>query len=277
MQSLLKQVPGLHRTTLSYYYSHLIDHCLCLKSPIHVKLIHARLAKVGLNRHTFLGNRLLDAYSRFGTLRDALVMFDEIHYKNIVSRNILLKGLCRFGELESARKVFDEMPERDVVGWNSMISGYLSCGLVGDAMGMFSKMQSSGVWPSEYTFSIVMSAVSCGWHGKEVHGGMIRKGVDLSNVVIGNSLIGMYGRSGLVDYAFGVFLSMEEVDAVTWNSLIWSCHRAGYEELAVQQFVLMRGTEHCPDEFTVSTVINVCCNLLDLGRDWRMQSGSFKS
>ncbi|PRQ24940.1 putative pentatricopeptide [Rosa chinensis] len=276
MQSLFKQVNGLHKTSLPYY-SHLIDHCLSLKSFTHVKILHARLVKVGLNTHTFLGNRFLDVYFRFGSLFDALRVFDEINCKNIVSRNICLKGLCRFGESERAQQVFDEMPERDVVSWNSMISGYVSCGLVGNAMGMFSKMQRSGVRPSEYTFSIMMSVVSCAGRAKQVHGGVIRQGLDLSNVVLGNSLIGMYGKIGLMDYAFGVFLTMKEVDVISWNTLIWGCHRSGYEELAVDQFVVMRSTEHSPDEFTISTVINVCCNLLDLERDWRMRSGSFKN
>ncbi|KAL6209224.1 hypothetical protein ACLB2K_020167 [Fragaria x ananassa] len=166
MQSLLKQVSGLHKTSLSYY-SHLLDHCLSLKSSLHVNVLHARLVKVGLNTHTFLGNRLLDAYFRFGTIFDALRVSNEINCKNIVSDNICLKGLCRFGEFERARKVFDEMPDRDVVSWNSMISGYVSCGLVGNAMWMFSEMQSSGVRPSEYTFSIVMSVVSSGFLGRK--------------------------------------------------------------------------------------------------------------
>ncbi|KAL6211195.1 hypothetical protein ACLB2K_016422 [Fragaria x ananassa] len=275
MQSLLKQVSGLHKTSLSYY-SHLLDHCLSLKSSIHVNVSHARLVKVGLNTHTFLGNRLLDVYFRFGTLFDALRVSNEINCKNIVSDNICLKGLCRFGEFERARKVFDEMPERDVVSWNLMISGYVSCGLVGNAMWMFSEMQSSGVRPSEYTFSIVMSVVSSGCHGKEIHGGMIRKGVNLSNVVVGNSLIRMYGKIGSVDYAFGVFMCMEEVDVISWNSLIWGCHKSGYAELAIDQFVLMRGTKHSPDEFTISTVINICCNLLDLGRGKQMIAFSLK-
>lgn len=276
MPSFLKQLNGLHKNSLSYY-SHLIDHCFSPKSLSFVNILHAQVIKVGLNTHTFLGNRVLDVYFRFGTLCDALRVFDEITDKNIVSRNICLKGLCRFGEPERAQRVFDEMPERDVVSWNSMISGYVSCGCIDNAMGMFSKMQISGGRPSEYTFSIMMSVVSSASHGRQIHGGMIRKGLSLSNVVLGNSLIDMYARFGLMDYAFGVFLTMEEMDIISWNTLIWGCHRSGYEELAINQFIFMRSTEHSPDEFTISTVINVCCNLLDLGRDWRMRSGSFKN
>ncbi|PQQ00625.1 inactive protein kinase [Prunus yedoensis var. nudiflora] len=125
-------------------------------------------------------------------------------------------------------------------------------------------MQIAGMRPSEYTFSIVMSLVTCSCHGKQIHGGMIRNGMNLSNLILGNSLIDMYGKLGCVDYAFGVFFTMEDVDIITWNSLISACHRSGYAELALDQFFQMRSTKHSPDEYTISSVINVCCNLPNL-------------
>lgn len=264
MHSFSKQLHGLHKTSLSYY-SHLIDHCLSLKSLNFAKVIHAQLIKVGFNSHTFLGNRCLDVYFRFGnTLYDALKVFDEITDKNIVSWNICLKGFCQFGELQRAHNMFAEMPVRDVVSWNSMISGCVSGGFFDNAFCLFSKMQIAGMRPSEYTFSIAMSLVTCSCHGKQIHGGMIRNGMNLSNLILGNSLIDMYGKLGCVDYAFGVFFTMEEVDIISWNSLISGCHRSGYAELALDQFFQMRSTKHSPDEFTISSVINVCCNLPNL-------------
>ncbi|KAB2623799.1 pentatricopeptide repeat-containing protein [Pyrus ussuriensis x Pyrus communis] len=276
MHSYFKQLHGFHKTSLSYY-SRLIDHCLSLKSVNFVKIIHAQLIKVGFNSHTFLGNRCLDVYFRFGdTLHDALKVYDEITEKNLVSWNICLKGLGRFGEIQKARHMFAEMPERDVVSWNSMISGYVSCGFIDNALEIFSQMQIAGVRPSEYTFSIMMTLVTSACYGKQIHGDMIRSGMNLSNVVLGNSLIDMYGKLGCVDYAFGVFFTMEEVDVISWNSLISGCHRSGYEELALDQFFWMRGTEYAPDEFTISTVINVCCNLLDLEKGKQTFAFCFK-
>ncbi|XP_048436717.1 pentatricopeptide repeat-containing protein At1g43980, mitochondrial isoform X2 [Pyrus x bretschneideri] len=219
MHSYFKQLHGFHKTSLSYY-SRLIDHCLSLKSVNFVKIIHAQLIKVGFNSHTFLGNRCLDVYFRFGdTLHDALKVYDEITEKNLVSWNICLKGLSRFGEIQKARHMLAEMPERDVVSWNSMISGYVSCGFMDNALEIFSQMQIAGVRPSEYTFSIMMTLVTSACYG---------------------------------------------------------CHRSGYEELALDQFFWMRATEYAPDEFTISTVINVCCNLLDLEKGKQTFAFCFK-
>ncbi|KAK1371220.1 pentatricopeptide repeat-containing protein, mitochondrial [Heracleum sosnowskyi] len=159
--------------------------------------------------------------------------------------------------------MFDEMPERDVVSWNSMISGYVSNGFGECGLEVFRRMQSEGVRPSGFTFSILVSCVECGRRGKEIHGNMVRSGVDLGNVVVGNSLIDMYGKLELLDYAFGVFLCMEELDVISWNSLLSGCCKSGQEELAVSHFSTLR-EKFSPDEFTISTVSTACSNLQDL-------------
>lgn len=263
MQPVLKKAHGPLTTSLSYY-SNIIEHCFLRKSLDFAKFVHAQLIKVGFNTHTFLGNRCLDLYSQLGSVNDYFLVFDDITGKNSISWNIFLKATLRFGELERARDVFDEMPKRDVVSWNTMISGYVSFGFFDDAIGCFSEMQGAGVTPSGFTYSTLLSFVSSACRGKEIHASMIRNGMHLSNVVVGNSLLGMYGKFGVIDYVFGVFMTMEGLDTISWNSLIWSCGKSGLQSLALQQFCLMRSTGYSLDQFTVSTMITVCSDLQDL-------------
>ncbi|XP_059631688.1 pentatricopeptide repeat-containing protein At1g43980, mitochondrial [Cornus florida] len=263
MYPFLRKAHGLHTTSLSFY-SNLIDRCLSLKSLGVAKLIHAQLIKVGFNCNTFLGNRCIDLYSNLGKFNEALQAFDDIPNKNIVSWNVSLKVFVKSGDIDGARCLFDKMPERDVVSWNSIISCYASNGFADCALGMFSEMQNNGVRPSGFTSSIMVSSVTCARNGKQIHGCIIRNGLNLSNVVVGNSLIDMYGKLGLLDYAFAVFFTMEELDVISWNSLISGLCKSGYEELALNQFYLMKSAGYLPDEFTISTVVCVCSNLRDL-------------
>lgn len=263
MQPVLKKVHGPLTTSISYF-SEALENCFFLKSLDIVKIVHAQLIKVGLNTHTFLGNRCLELYSQLGTANDSLRVFDDIIGKNLISWNIFMKSAVRFGQLGRARGVFDEMPERDVVSWNTMISGYSSFGLLDDALRFFSEMQKAGMKPSGFTYSTLLSIASSSWHGKQIHASMLRNGVDLANVVVGNSLIDMYGKFGFVNYVFGVFITLEEVDIISWNSLIWGCGKSGFLNLALEQFCLMRSFGYSPDHFTVSTVITVCSDLQDL-------------
>lgn len=276
MYPFLKQTQG-PCSSLSYC-SLLLNHCLSQKSLNFVKIVHAHFLKLGLNTYTYLGNRCLDLYSELGHVNDALKVFEDISYKNSTSWNICLKGLLKDGQLGKACHVFDTMPVRDVVTWNSMISGYASCGFLSHALEFFVEMQGTGVRPSGFTFSILMSLVSSPSHAKQIHCRMIQSGIDLdNNVVLGNSLITMYGKLGLVEYSFGVFMTMKQFDVISWNSLIWACHRAGYHELALEQFYQMRCAELVPDQFTCSVLMSVCSNLQDLDMDWRILSGSLRN
>ncbi|OMO62258.1 hypothetical protein CCACVL1_22934 [Corchorus capsularis] len=265
MRPFLKPIYGSQKSSISLY-NNLINHCLSLKSVKFAQTIHAQLIKFGLNARTFLGNRFIDLYYKVGSFNDASKVFDEINDKNTISWNIFLNGLLKSGHFQKACLVFDEMPDKDVVSWNSMISG---CGLLGFwnyGLEVFKEMENFGVRPSKFTFSILTSFASCASQGKEIHGHMMRRGIDFSNLVMGNSLINMYGKLGLVNYAFGVFLSMEEVDVISWNSLISGCCKSGYEDLALNQFDQMRLAGYLPDEFTALNVISVCTNLGNLSK-----------
>ncbi|GKU87806.1 hypothetical protein SLEP1_g2146 [Rubroshorea leprosula] len=275
MCQFLRRIYGSNKTALAYY-THVIEHVLSIGSFDFAQIIHAQLIKVGFNRITFLGNRCLQLYFKFGAVSDALKVFDDISTKNTISWNICLSGLFKFGYFQRACSLFDKMPVRDVVSYNSMISGFASCGLIDYAFGIFLEMQKLGVRPSGFTFSILTSFVCCGRHGKQIHGRMIRSGVNLSNLVLGNSLIDMYGKLGLLHYALGVFMTMEEVDIVSWNSLITSCCKSGHEELALKQFYLMRSAGYLPDEFTISTAIAACTKLGDLDKGNQMFAFSLK-
>ncbi|EOY16505.1 Tetratricopeptide repeat-like superfamily protein, putative [Theobroma cacao] len=268
MCPFLKPIYGSQKFSLSHY-TNLINHCLSLKSIQFAQTIHAQLIKFGFGRITFLGNCFVNLYFKVGSFNDASKVFDEINDKNIISWNIFLNGLLKFGHFKKACLMFDEMPAKDVVSWNSMISGCGWLGFWGYGLAVFKEMHNCGVRPSKFTFSILTTFVSCASQGKEIHGNIITSGVGLSNLVIGNSLIDMYGKLGLVDYAFGVFFNMEEVDVVSWNSLISGCCNSGYEDMALKQFDQMRFAGYSPDEFTISNVISVCTNLrnLDKGKE----------
>ncbi|KAJ6854835.1 hypothetical protein NC651_039715 [Populus alba x Populus x berolinensis] len=82
----------------------------------------------------------------------AMLLFDEMHDRNVVAWNVMITGLVKWGKLEIASFLFDEMPEKNVVSWNgnwkrgfnafdiianSIIDTYLKCGCVVSALRFF--------------------------------------------------------------------------------------------------------------------------------------------
>ncbi|XP_042063879.1 pentatricopeptide repeat-containing protein At1g43980, mitochondrial-like isoform X2 [Salvia splendens] len=231
MFNLLQKAHRFHHTVS--FFSGINDQCSSLKSPSNsLKLVHAQLVKIGLNfSNVYLGNRCVDLYFKSGSPKDAVKVFDDMSSKNIFSWNLYLKVLVKCSDMATARRVFDEMPERDAVSWNTVISGD---------------------------------------HAKEMHCRIVKKDGCYSNLVVGNSLIDMYGKLGLVDYSLAVFLSMERVDVISWNAMISGCCTSGYERFAFHQFWVMRSSGFEVDEYTVSAVLTACSNLRNLEKGKQM-------
>ncbi|KAL1206960.1 Pentatricopeptide repeat-containing protein [Cardamine amara subsp. amara] len=263
MSSLLRRAHGLCMPS-SCYFSCLVNNCFLSKSQTLTRIVHAQLLKVGFIPNTYWQNRCLQLYFKSGSIIDAFQLFDNIPYKNTISWNICLKGMFKNGYLNHALDLFDEMPERDVVSWNTMISGLASCGFPEYGIRVFLDMQRLVIRPTEFTFSILASFVSCVRHGEQIHGNAICSGVSKSNLVVWNSVMDMYRRLGVFEYALSVFLTMEDRDVISWNSLILCCSDSGNKEFALDQLCLMREMGNQPDEYTVSTVLSICSDLRDL-------------
>ncbi|KAF6984611.1 hypothetical protein CFC21_002590 [Triticum aestivum] len=231
--------------------------------------LHARLLRSSrLFSHPFLANCLAAAYSRLGATPAAIALLTHAPggAANRFSHNILLAALLKSRDLPAARRLFDEMPLRDTVAYNSMISGYAQSGRAEEALRLVRRMRELGVRPSAFTFSIVSSAVCSAPHGMQVHAAAVRHGSAQHNAVVGNTLVDMYRRVGLLEYAMRVFWSMNELDMVSMNSVMSVYKDDGQSSAVFECFRLTRSHGFSVDECSVSTVLTACTDIEDLAK-----------
>ncbi|KAJ4824717.1 hypothetical protein Tsubulata_051226, partial [Turnera subulata] len=150
--------------------------CARVNDVLRGQVFHASALKLGFYSYLFVSNALVHMY---GCFRDLVL----------------------------ARKVFDEMGERDLVSWNSLICGYNQCGMYREVLGLFSSMQEEGVEADSVTMVKVLLA--CSHLGDRDVAESVVKYIEDHGVVldvyVGNTLIDLYGRFGLVDLAREVF------------------------------------------------------------------------
>ncbi|KAM5578272.1 pentatricopeptide repeat-containing protein [Rosa sericea] len=152
-------------------------------------------------------------------------------YNNIMSQYSSL------GKLLVARKLFDRMPLRNVVSYNIMISAYNTSGYVGEAWKMFYEMRVSGFEPTQYAVSRLLSCGSLDiYHGVLLHSLVIKNGLFDGDAFVGTSLLGFYGRHGLLEEAVWTFQDMPCRSLVTWNSMISLLGNHGFFENCVFLF-----------------------------------------
>lgn len=245
-------------------------------SRVAAAALHARLLRCSraFFRSPYLANCLGAAYSRLGAAPSAVTVLRAAAKPNVFSRNILLSAVLSSGLLEDARGLFDGMSHRDAVTYNAMLSGYVARALPDEAFRLFYAMRERGVKPTAFTFSILSSAVGsvgCGQHlhaaaprhGQQLHAAAVRHGLAHRDAVVGNSVIDMYGRVGLFDYAARVFSCMERPDVTSWNSVMSVYKDQALSSTVFRCFWSMRSKGFSVDGFTVSIVLSVCSDMKD--------------
>uniref|UniRef100_A0A2N9FV30 Pentatricopeptide repeat-containing protein n=1 Tax=Fagus sylvatica TaxID=28930 RepID=A0A2N9FV30_FAGSY len=189
----------------------------------------------------YLGNTMIDMYGCRGLVDFAKEVFDRMRERNIVSWNAMIMGYAKVGNLVAAQKLFDEMPKRDVISWTSMITGYSQANQFADAVRLFQEMMAAKVKPDEITVASVLSACA---HlgsldvGEAVHDYIHKHGVK-ADVYVGNVLIDMYCKCGVVEKALEVFQEMKKKDYVSWNSVISGLAVNGFADTALELFLQM--------------------------------------
>ncbi|MQL96016.1 hypothetical protein Taro_028686 [Colocasia esculenta] len=148
----------------------------------------------------------------------------------------LMRAYSSCGDPAATRQVFDVTPDRNIIFFNVMIRSYVSHGRYGDALGVYSGMSAYGVRPDHYTYPCLLNACKGAEHllgGLQIHGAVTKVGLD-SCPFVGNTLITMYSRCGVLSEAERVFKGMPYRDAVSWNSMVAAYAQKGEPDRALQ-------------------------------------------
>lgn len=254
----------------NHTYPFLIKACARIPHGYYTtRMVHSRVFKLGFDSLLFVSNALIHVYAGFG-------------------------------ELGFARKVFDEMSEPDLVSWNSLICGYGRCKRFREVLDVFEAMRMDNVKGDAVTMVKVVLACSVlgEWSVADAMVEYIEENEVEVDVYLGNTLIDMYGRRGMVNLAMRVFDRMNDRNLVSWNVMImcyvkagylvaakdlfdvmpqrdvisWTSMITGYSQAgqfanAVRLFKEMMEAKVKPDEITVASALSACAHIgsLDIG------------
>lgn len=183
----------------------------------------------------------------------------------IAVRNSLLDMYAKCGSFEHALMIFNDMNERDVVSWTAMIGGCVLNGFDVEALVLSCEMQLSGMRPNSVTLVALLSAcvnLASLKYGKCIHGLAIRHGFEL-DVVLKTSLIDMYTKCSRGDLGYRLLTMGSRRRTAPWNALISGNTWNGQAREAIVLFKQMQMEVH-PDEATMICLLLAYANLSDL-------------
>lgn len=290
------QSEGFHPN--EFTLSSILGVCDNLGELTHGKQIHMFIVASQFETGGFVGAALVSMYAKCGSIKDAHKVFSNITKRDVVSWTAMITGcaqhgcakemhelfqqmqLERFepevtvgnalvdlytksGSINDAHRVFDKMPKQDIISWSMLISGYVQQGCSKEALELYWQMQVQGIMPDKFTVSSILGAcasIAALTQGKQVHTYIIQSGLD-SDVFVGNALVNMYAKCGVMEDARIVLDMMSERDVISWNAMIagHNQHGCGREAFDVFQRVLEEGLK--PDEATFSSVLSACATL----------------
>ncbi|CAK9263310.1 unnamed protein product [Sphagnum jensenii] len=212
-----------------------LNACASLRALEAGRKVHEEIIQSGCEADVFVGNSLVDMYSKCGSIEDA----------------------C---------KVFNNMPSRDVVTWNAMILGHVKCGQGQKALELFHQMQQKGVQPTPATLIGVLNACASMFalqEGRCTHEQIIESGWE-SDVFVGSSLVDMYAKCGSMEDAERVFNKMLSRNVVTWTTMILGYVKCGQGSKALELFQQMQQEGVQSDPVMFVGVLNACASIVAL-------------
>ncbi|XP_057951899.1 pentatricopeptide repeat-containing protein At2g03880, mitochondrial [Malania oleifera] len=208
----------------------------CNELP-NLRQLHCSIIKTGLDSDVFVRSALIDIYSKWGELKNAL-------------------------------RVFDEMVTGDLVVWNSIIGGFAQNSDGDEALNLFKRMKRAGFPADQATLTSVLRActsVALLELGRQVHVHVLKFNKDL---ILNNALLDMYCKCGSLMDANTVFTRMAERDVISWSTMIAGLAQNGYSQEALALFESMKSSGTKPNYITVLGVLFACSHAGLLEDGW---------
>ncbi|KAJ7514776.1 hypothetical protein O6H91_23G058700 [Diphasiastrum complanatum] len=229
-------------------YVDLLKGCSRRKALAEAKQVHGLIIQSGLDSDTFLGNILVDVYSKCGSVLDA-------------------------------REVFNTMPEHNVFSWTAIISAYVDHGQGEEAVKLFHQMQRTGIAPDKVACVVVLKAfatIAALEEGKQLHSHIKKNGFE-SDMIVASALIDMYAKCGSVEDAREVFMKMNERDVLSWTAMIAGYARQGLGKEALALYEQMKEEDVQPDNVTYIVLLNACASIAALEQGKQLHHNIIKS
>jgi pentatricopeptide repeat protein len=210
--------------------------------------IHAFVLKTNFVWNVFVGNALLDFYSKHSRVLEA-------------------------------KKLFDEMPELDGVSYNVIITCYAWDGQLKESLDLFRELQFSKFDRRQFPLATLLSIAANTLDlemGRQIHSQAIVSTAD-SEVLVGNSLVDVYAKCGRFDEAKKIFANLAHKSTVPWTAMISGYVHKGLHEEGLKLFNEMRRTNVSADQATFASILRASANLASLSLGKQLHSFVIKS
>ncbi|KAI5065374.1 hypothetical protein GOP47_0020069 [Adiantum capillus-veneris] len=175
----------------------------------------------------------------------------------------LIRSFASSSNLAKACQVFLKVSTATVYTWNAIISAHAQHSHHEQVLVLFSEMGKTGMKGDRITFLCILkvcSAYGTLVEGKLIHMMAVEMGFDI-DVMIGSTLVHMYGKCATLHEACKVFHTLPIPNVVSWGALItgYACHGDCMQALQFFEEMQRQGLE--PEKSTFLSALKACANV----------------
>ncbi|XAR50058.1 hypothetical protein NMG60_11004283 [Bertholletia excelsa] len=214
-----------------FTYGSVLSACNALQSPHRGKQVYSLVLKNGFFSNGYVRAGMIDLFSKYGSLNEALRVFYDDSCENVV---------C----------------------WNAIISGAVTNKEYWVALDHFSQMCSMSSLPNGFTFSSVLTACAALEElelGRGVQGWVIKCGAG-DDVFVATAIVDFYSKYGHMDEAVQAFWWMPVRNVVSWTAMISGFVQKGDSISALQFFKEMRKLREEINKYTITSMLTACAD-----------------
>ncbi|KAI5057872.1 hypothetical protein GOP47_0027887 [Adiantum capillus-veneris] len=193
-------------------------------------------------------------------LHSLMIMVDLDRFAGLGDHLIRLFAACGGTLLESSL-VFCALSHPKSYTWQAIIFAHAVMGQHEHALKLYINMQGEGVMPCQFVLTSVLkgcASLASLHHGRTIHDHIFMLGLE-SNLVLGSSLLDMYGKCGYPLEARSVFDALPCKNAVAWSSMMAAYVQHGWGVLALELFEAMEEEAGIqPDEVSFLFALKAC-------------------
>lgn len=206
---------------------------------------------------------------KYGRVVHGYVIRNLYHF-DIFVNNALIGMYSNCGDLSKALLIFQLMPSRNVVSYTSMIKGHVDNNNPHGALNLFTKMESGNMRPDEVTVLELISLCSKFGRfelGLQIEDYLEKNMISTENNSIANALMDMHAKCGNMKKACQIFDGMVEKTLVSWTTIIHGLARHGHGLPALVRFCQMQREGFKPDGVIFLCILSACSHtgLVDEG------------
>lgn len=186
-----------------FTYVCLLKACSNIGAAEYGERVHSYVIGSGFESNLFVGNTLMDMYSKCDSFDSACVLINKL-------------------------------VKQDVVTWSIIISGYAERGMFCETLQAFQEMQENGAKPDQVTYVCLTKAcqsLEALKQARHVHCLIIESGLE-SDDLVGSAVVDMYFKCENAEDAQAVFERLSKQNVSTWNALIRGYSQYGHSQKA---------------------------------------------